>query len=52
MILSEEDRISILKKKLRCSLIFKSIPTIILTPKDTEFEAVTKLNAGIDDYIT
>ena len=49
--LPEEDGITILKK-LRYSSQFKSIPTIMLTAKDTEFDVVTGLDAGADDYIT
>ena len=51
IMLPEEDGISILKK-LRYSSQFKSIPTIMLTAKDTEFDVVTGLDAGADDYIT
>ena len=51
IMLPEEDGITILKK-LRYSSQFKSIPTIILPAKDTEFDVVTGLDAGADDYIT
>lgn len=51
IMLPEEDGITILKK-LRYSSQFKSIPTIMLTAKDTEFDVVTGLDAGADDYIT
>lgn len=51
IMLPEEDGITILKK-LRHSSQFKSIPTIMLTAKDTEFDVVTGLDAGADDYIT
>ena len=51
IMLPEEDGITILKK-LRYSSQFKSIPTIMLTAKDTEFDVVTGLGAGADDYIT
>ena len=51
IMLPEEDGITILKK-LRYSSQFKSIPTIMLTAKDTDFDVVTGLDAGADDYIT
>lgn len=51
IMLPEEDGITILNK-LRYSSQFKSIPTIMLTAKDTEFDVVTGLDAGADDYIT
>ena len=49
--LPEEDGISILKK-IRQSPLLKSIPVIMLTAKDTEFDVVTGLDAGADDYVT
>lgn len=51
IMLPEEDGISILKK-LRHSPKFNSIPVIMLTAKDTEFDVVTGLDAGADDYVT
>lgn len=51
IMLPEEDGISILKK-LRQSTQYKSIPVIMLTAKDTEFDVVTGLDAGADDYVT
>lgn len=51
IMLPEEDGISILKK-LRQSPQFSSIPVIMLTAKDTEFDVVTGLDAGADDYVT
>ncbi len=51
IMLPEEDGISIIKK-IRQSPIFKSIPVIMLTAKDTEFDVVTGLDAGADDYVT
>lgn len=51
IMLPEEDGISILKK-LRRSSQFKTIPVIMLTAKDTEFDVVTGLDAGADDYVT
>ena len=49
--LPQEDGISILKK-LRSSSQNSKIPVIILTAKDTEFDVVTGLDSGADDYIT
>ncbi len=51
IMLPEEDGISILKK-LHQSSQYKTIPVIILTAKDTEFDVVTGLDAGADDYVT
>lgn len=51
IMLPEEDGITILKK-IRISPQFKSIPVIMLTAKETEFDVVTGLDAGADDYIT
>lgn len=51
IMLPEEDGISILKK-LHQSSPYKTIPVIILTAKDTEFDVVTGLDAGADDYVT
>lgn len=51
IMLPEEDGISILKK-LRQNSSYKSIPVIMLTAKDTEFDVVTGLDAGADDYVT
>ena len=51
IMLPEEDGISILKK-LHLSSPYKTIPVIILTAKDTEFDVVTGLDAGADDYVT
>ena len=48
IMLPEEDGISILKK-IRQSPLLKSIPVIMLTAKDTEFDVVTGLEAGADD---
>ena len=49
--LPQEDGISILKK-LRSNNQTSKIPVIILTAKDTEFDVVTGLDSGADDYIT
>jgi len=51
IMLPEEDGISILKK-IRSNPDTSSIPIIMLTAKDTEFDVVTGLDAGADDYIT
>lgn len=49
--LPEEDGISILKK-LRSNTKTSSIPVIMITAKDSEYDAVTGLDAGADDYVT
>lgn len=51
LMLPQEDGISILKK-LRSNSQISKIPVIILTAKDTEFDVVTGLDSGADDYIT
>lgn len=51
LMLPQEDGISILKK-LRSNNQTSKIPVIILTAKDTEFDVVTGLDSGADDYIT
>ena len=51
IMLPEEDGISILKK-LRSNPETKQIPVIMLTAKDSEFDIVTGLDAGADDYVT
>lgn len=51
IMLPEEDGVSILKK-LRASQEFSNIPVIMITAKDTEFDVVTGLDAGADDYVT
>lgn len=51
LMLPQEDGISILKK-LRSNSQTSKIPIIILTAKDTEFDVVTGLDSGADDYIT
>ncbi|MDE5763665.1 MAG: response regulator transcription factor [Ruminococcus sp.] len=51
IMLPEEDGISILKK-LRADEKTNRLPVIILTAKDTEFDAVTGLDSGADDYIS
>lgn len=51
IMLPEEDGISILKK-LRSNPNTSSIPVIMLTAKDSEYDVVTGLDAGADDYVT
>lgn len=49
--LPQEDGISILKK-LRSDPKTSGIPVIMLTAKDSEYDIVTGLDAGADDYVT
>ena len=49
--LPEGDGISILKK-LRSNPKTSTIPVIMLTAKDSEYDVVTGLDAGADDYVT
>lgn len=51
IMLPEEDGISILKK-LRANKETSGIPVIMLTAKDSEFDIVTGLDSGADDYVT
>lgn len=51
IMLPEENGISILKK-LRTNPKTSSIPIIMLTAKDSEYDVVTGLDAGADDYVT
>lgn len=51
IMLPEEDGISILKK-LRFNPKTSTIPVIMLTAKDSEYDIVTGLDAGADDYVT
>lgn len=51
IMLPEEDGISILKK-LRSNPSTSSIPVIMLTAKDSEYNVVSGLDAGSDDYVT
>ncbi len=51
IMLPEEDGISILKK-LRASPVTASLPVIMLTAKNSEFDRVEGLDAGADDYIS
>ncbi len=51
IMLPEEDGISILKK-LRSNPKTSTIPVIMLTSKDSEYDVVTGLDSGADDYVT
>ena len=51
IMLPGEDGLEILKK-LKCSSKTKSIPVIMVTAKEAEFDKVRALEAGADDYIT
>ena len=51
VMLPEEDGISVLKK-LRSDPKTQRIPIIMLTAKGSEFDKVTALDAGADDYVT
>ena len=50
IMLPEEDGLSILKK-LQSDSDYKDIPVIMLTAKGSEFDKVTGLDSGADDYI-
>ena len=51
VMLPEEDGISVLKK-LRRDIKAEKIPIIMLTAKSSEYDKVTGLDSGADDYIT
>lgn len=51
IMLPEEDGISILKK-LRSEKVTRKLPVILLTAKGTEFDTVSGLDSGADDYIS
>lgn len=51
IMLPEEDGLSVLKK-LQKDNSFKNIPVIMITAKDSEFDKVTGLDMGADDYIS
>ena len=50
IMLPEEDGLSILKK-LQDNVLYKDIPVIMITAKGSEFDKVTGLDMGADDYI-
>lgn len=50
IMLPEEDGLTVLRK-LRSRSETRSLPVILLTAKDTEFDKVTGLDSGADDYI-
>lgn len=50
LMLPEENGISVLKK-MRQKQRYAAVPVIIITAKDSEFDRVTGLDAGADDYI-
>lgn len=50
IMLSEDDGLDILKK-LREDNVTRKIPVIMVTAKDTEYDKVTGLELGADDYI-
>ena len=51
IMLPEEDGVSILKK-LRADPRTASLPVIMLTARNTEYDRVEGLDAGADDYIS
>lgn len=51
IMLPEEDGLGVLKK-LRSNPKTKGIPVVMLTAKATEYDTVTGLDTGADDYIT
>ena len=51
IMLPEEDGLSVLSR-LRRDPATASVPVIMLTARDSEFDKVTALDAGADDYIT
>ena len=51
VMLPEEDGFSVLKK-LRAATATAAIPVIMLTAKDTEFDRVTGLDGGADDFVS
>ena len=51
VMLPEEDGFSVLKK-LRAATATAAIPVIMLTAKNTEFDRVTGLDGGADDFVS
>lgn len=50
IMLPEEDGLSILRK-LRASSVTRKLPIMMLTAKETEYDAVVGLDSGADDYV-
>lgn len=50
IMLPEEDGLSILRK-LRTSALTRKLPVMMLTAKNTEYDAVIGLDSGADDYV-
>lgn len=50
LMLPEQDGLSVLKK-LRAAPATRTLPVIILSAKDTEFDRVLGLDSGADDYL-
>ena len=51
IMLPEEDGLSVLKK-LRASPAWKTLPVIMMTAKNAEYDRVIGLDAGADDYVS
>ena len=51
LMLPEEDGFSILRR-LRAAEATRALPVVILTAKNTEFDTITALDCGADDYIS
>ena len=51
VMLPEEDGLAVLAR-LRASAATATVPVIMLTAKDSEFDKVMALDAGADDYVT
>lgn len=51
IMLPEEDGLSVLRK-LRQSSAFRSLPVILLTAKNTEYDKVIGLDSGADDFVS
>lgn len=49
--LPEEDGVSVLAR-LRASAQYRELPIIMLTARDAEYDKVSALNLGADDYVT
>lgn len=51
IMLPEEDGLSILRK-IRSVAVTEKLPVIMLTAKDTEYDKVSGLDSGADDYVS